>query len=89
MYVNQFIIERRSRAHSIIHYASPIYLKVLAECRHKIVRVCLVGLAVSLKDGYTRGLLLREQMKCFHERELQLLDAGVEVLFAAESASVL
>ena len=48
-----------------------------------------VGFVMSLKDSHTRGLGLLQQVQGFHEGELQLFNAGIEVLFAAESAGVL
>ena len=48
-----------------------------------------IGFAVSFEDGDARGLGLQQEVQRFHESELELLDAGVEVLFAAEAAGVL
>ena len=49
----------------------------------------LIGFAVSFEDGDAGRLGLREQVKRFHERKLEVLDARIQVLFAAEAARVL
>ena len=70
-------------------YGSAVYGEVLTEGRHKVIGMRFVRFTVSFEDGYPRCLGLREQVERFHEGELELLDAGVEVLFAAEAAGVL
>ena len=71
------------------YYFSPIHLEILAQRAHQVVGMCFVGFAVSLDDSYPRCLGLLQQMERFHERELELLDAGVQVFFSAQAACVL
>ena len=65
-----------------------VYLVVVRQGLAEVIYLSFGQLAMSLQEGYLLHLVACERVYSFHEGKLQVLNAMVEVLLAAQSAVI-